>query len=137
MSNKKPDCFGDDTQYAETSRICNGCGWRWDCKREVNAGVNRPAAWGSTPTRRTSQTNATNGSLEPITVGKAMLAAGHSPYNHGKELAPQFFKYLGYSVMEVTLEEGLNLVRSARTHYATENMKGLDLVLPVDDKEKG
>ena len=65
-----------------------------------------------------------------------MLAVGNSPYNHGKDLAPQFFKYLGYSVMEVTLEEGLNLVRSARTHYATENMKDIALLVGADkDKE--
>lgn len=132
----KPTCYGKDTDFSETSRVCNGCGWRFDCKKEVERGANAPQSPWGVKRRTTSSTSSTNGSLEPITVGKAMLAVGNSPYNHGKDLAPQFFKYLGYSVMEVTLEEGLNLVRSARTHYATENMKDIALLIGADkDKE--
>ncbi len=145
MSRSKPACFGNDAEYSETSRVCSSCSWRFDCKKAVDHQVNAASAsspWAvkkRTPSTAT-KTNATNGSLEPITVGKALLAAGTSPYNHSKDLAPQFFRYLGYSVMEVTLEEGLNLVRSSRTHYAEENMRDLSfveapVVLPTEENK--
>lgn len=133
MSNP-PDCFGKDTDYSETSRICLGCGWRWDCKSKVNSKANQVSSWGSA--RSTAKKKATNGDLAPVTAGKALLAVGSSPYNHNKELAPQFFKYLGYSVVEVTLEEGLNLVRSSREHFAQENMKdAISLIVQNEDKD--
>lgn len=130
---KKPACFGDDTQYSETSRICSQCPFRYDCKREVDAGARAPA-WGARPAA--SATNAatpaargTNGYIAPVTAARAAQAVGASPYNFNNALAPQFMHYLGYSVVEVTLQEGLSLVQQARANYAHNNVQEISAVV--------
>jgi len=54
------------------------------------------------------------------------MSVGLSPYNHARPLAPQFFRYLGFSVAKTTLIEGIQLIDSAREHYAQENMREVE-----------
>ena len=66
------------------------------------------------------------------------MSVGLSPYNHSRPLAPQFFRYLGFSVAKTTLIEGIQLIDSAREHYAQENMKeieALGAVIGVDSDD--
>lgn len=133
MTNRTPACFGDNTQYSETSRICGNCPFRHDCRRDVDSQAARtpwgarPAAYSSTPTP--PQARATNGHIAPVTAARAAVAVGASPYNFNNALAPQFMHYLGYSVVEVTLQEGLSLVQQARANYATQNVQEITQVI--------
>lgn len=121
-----PNCFGDDVYYAETSRICNNCGYRAECAAQVNKEGYR-SGWKSpetVTTSRSTSTNKTNGRIAPIipTAGSGALSIGSSVYNHRSALAPQFMRYLGYSVAEATLEEARVLVQSMRNNYTAEQV---------------
>jgi len=124
-TNRAPSCFGDNAQFSETSRICSNCPFRHDCKRDVDSQA-RTAPWGARPASPFAVApaqRATNGHIAPVTAARAAVAAGASPYNFNNALAPQFMHYLGYSVVEVTLQEGLSLVQQARANYAANNVQ--------------
>ena len=120
---KKPSCFGDSDEYSPISGICKKCPYRHDCREECDSQANRGAATynGNAPRKQK-----TNGQIEPLSAGKAIMSVGLSPYNHARPLAPQFFRYLGFSVAKTTLIEGIQLIDSAREHYAQENMREVE-----------
>ena len=134
---RKPQCFGDSDEYSPISGICKKCPYRHACREECDSQANRGAArYGTTHTSRKQEK--TNGQIEPLSAGKALMSVGLSPYNHSRPLAPQFFRYLGFSVAKTTLIEGIQLIDSAREHYAQENMKeieALGAVIGVDSDD--
>ena len=115
----KPGCFGDDSQYTETSAICRACGWRKDCSAAIDAKANNTYYHHSSWASKSNKTTAVSKKTAP----SAVLPVINSAYNHNKPLAGQFMRHLGYSVVEVTLTEGLGLVRSMRDNYIVNNMK--------------
>ena len=118
----KPNCYGDSDYFSEVSRICNNCGYRLECKSTVNKDINRN--WSTPGTSTTAKTKQTNGSIGPIMLnGPSPLSIGNSVYNHKTALAPQFIRYLGYSVAESTIEEAKILVQSMRSNYVAEQVK--------------
>ena len=122
---RTPQCFGDTDEYSPISGICKKCPYRHDCREECDSQVNKGAAsYGSTRTSRKKKK--TDGEIAPLSAGKALMSVGLSPYNHSRPLAPQFMRYLGLSVARITLEEGIQLIDSAREHYAEENMREFD-----------
>lgn len=126
----KPNCFGDSDYFSEVSRICNNCGYRLDCKATVNKDINRN--WSvHHATRKVKQTNGQIGPIMPN--GSSHLSIGNSVYNHQESLAPQFIRYLGYSVAESTLEEARTLVQSMRSNYVAAQVKA---TTPVTTEEK-
>lgn len=130
----KPNCYGDSDYYSETSRICNACGYRADCKAQVNKDAQRN--W-STPSK-TTKTKQTNGAIGPIMpTGSSHLGVGHSVYNHGDALAPQFMRYVAFSIFESTLEESRVLVQSMRNNYTQQQIQAsTPLVEIAEPKEK-
>ena len=132
---RKPTCFGDSDEYSPTSSICKKCPFRHDCRDEVDSQVNKGAAvYGNTYVTR-SKDSKTNGSIQPLSAGKALMSIGVSPYNHVKPLAPQFFRYLGFSVAKTTLVEGIQLIDSAREHYALENVREIEALTRLGDTD--
>jgi len=121
---RKPQCFGDSDEYSPISGICKKCPYRHDCREECDRQANRGAATYGTSQRKKG--SKTNGEIEPLSAGKAIMSVGLSPYNHSRALAPQFFRYLGFSVAKTTLVEGIQLIDSAREHYAQENMRDVE-----------
>lgn len=131
----KPNCYGDSDYYAETSRICNNCGYRADCKAQVNKDINRN--WSTPSTSSYDKKKHTNGSIGPIMPSVAGgLTIGSSVYNHSNSLAPQFMRYLGYSVAEATIEEAKVLVQSMRHNYTQEQIKQVQPIIALADTEK-
>ena len=125
---KKPSCFGDSDDYSPLSVICKKCPYRHDCREACDSQANKAAGvYGSFQQVRKAQgSSQTNGDIAPLSAGKAIMSVGASPYNHARPLAPQFFRYLGFSVARTTLMEGIQLSDSARDHYAQENMRDVD-----------
>ena len=133
---RKPQCFGDSDEYSPISSICKKCPYRHDCREECDSQANKGAA--NYGTANASRKSKTNGQIEPLSAGKAIMSIGLSPYNHARPLAPQFFRYLGFSVAKTTLIEGIQLIDSARDHYAQENMReieALGAVIGVGDDD--
>lgn len=129
---RKPSCFGDSDEYTPTSSICKKCPFRHDCRDEVDSQVNKAAAtYGTFYSSGSNKTKKTNGQIQPLSAGKALMSVGMSPYNHAKPLAPQFFRYLGFSVAKTTLIEGIQLIDSARDHYAQENIREIEALVSV------
>jgi len=134
---RKPSCFGDSDEYTPTSSICKKCPFRHDCRDEVDSQVNKGAATYGTYYSSGSNTKngKTNGQIQPLSAGKALMSIGASPYNHAKPLAPQFFRYLGFSVAKTTLIEGIQLIDSARDHYAQENIREIEALTNLGKTE--
>ena len=132
----KPNCFGDSDYFTETSRICNNCGYRADCKAQVNKDAHRN--WSTPGTTSAGKKKAhTNGAIGPIMPsGSGHLGIGQSVYNHGESLAPQFIRYLGYSVAESTLEEARVLVQSMRHNYTTAQMRAAEPLVAITEPKK-
>ena len=132
----KPNCYGDDDMYSGTSRICNNCGWRADCKAQITKEGHR-SGWSPQTNTHNKKEKHTNGSIGPIMpTGSGNLGIGPSVYNHGDSLAPQFMRYLGYSVAESTLEEARVLVQSMRNNYTQQQIRAVQPLLEITDPTK-
>ncbi len=133
----KPNCFGDSDYYAETSRICNNCGYRADCKAQVNKDAHRNWSTPSSTSHDKTKKKHTNGSIGPIMPNVAAgLTIGSSVYNHSDSLAPQFMRYLGYSVAEATIEECKVLVQSMRHNYTESQIKLAQPVIEISNTQE-
>ena len=122
MSLTKPSCFGDDTQFSETNRICRGCGFRRECQSTIERSANRPAYYQQykSASPLAGRTPRTSGKIAPVVAGKVLR---DSSYNFNKKLMPQFLTYFGIGAAEAGAEEFLTLLAALREHINQINME--------------
>lgn len=124
-SDGKPDCFGDDNEYVETSSGCRGCGFRLECAKQIEQKARqpmsyyRPRAAATAPTTATTQAGvAYRPAVPAATVPRSnVIRASEVDFNFNKPILKQFTTYLTYDIAQVTTERVHSLIVAAREDY--------------------
>jgi hypothetical protein len=122
VKNDKPDCFGNDDEYIETSSACRGCGFRQECSKQIQEKAKQPVTYyrpRAVSSAYAPSSSATTTTTRPVvsTQRTGIIKASEVDFNFDKPVLKQFGTYLAYDIAQVTTERVHSLILAARENY--------------------